>query len=382
MNTNEYLTAILAKYVDRHNANELNASLEGLPDDVKGEIYQAVKKYPADLDLSTLNETPIPESRARYTVRGSEYYLADREPIPYIVSDLILEGSVNLWYGQFGSKKTWSLLDLAVCVASGKQWLNFDVTPCKVLIVDEESGERRLADRLGSIIRGELDGDNVPVNSVSLAQFNLRDNPNDLNALIILISETGAKLVIIDALADIMLGGDENAVKDTQPVFAGLRYASEVTGASFIVIHHSNKLGGYRGSSAIAGAIDSMLLIQSKPESDLITFKTEKVRDGKPLTFAGEAKWSDSGFYMIPSDFQANTMLTKAQRFTLDYFTDNGDNTLEKLTDYAGGLYADVTLKTAIQKLINDGLLTRVNEGGRRVQAVYGVIKGGGSNGY
>lgn len=375
MNTNEHLSAILAKYVDRYNANELNASLEGLPDDVKGEIYQAVKKYPIDLDLSTLSEIPTLENRARYTVRGSDYYLADREPIPYIVSDLILEGSVNLWYGQFGSKKTWSLLDLAVCVASGKQWLSFDVTPCKVLIVDEESGERRLADRLGSIIRGELAPENVPVNSVSLAQFNLRDNPNDLNALIILISETGAKLVIIDALADIMLGGDENAVKDTQPVFAGLRKASELTGASFIVIHHSNKLGGYRGSSAIAGAIDSMLLIQSKPESDLITFKTEKVRDGKPLTFAGEANWSDSGFYMTPSDYMASEMLTKAQRYTLDYFTENGDSTLEKLADYAGELYAYQTLKKAIQALVNRGLLTRKDEGGRRVQATYGLTE-------
>lgn len=375
MNTNEHLSAILAKYVDRYNANELNASLEGLPDDVKGEIYQAVKKYPVDLDLSTLSEMPTLESRARYTVRGSEYYLADREPIPYIVSDLILEGSVNLWYGQFGSKKTWSLLDLAVCVASGKQWLNFDVNPCKVLIVDEESGERRLADRLGSIIRGELAPEGVPVNSVSLAQFNLRDNPNDLNALIILISETGAKLVIIDALADIMLGGDENAVKDTQPVFAGLRKASELTGASFIVIHHSNKLGGYRGSSAIAGAIDSMLLIQSKPESDLITFKTEKVRDGKPLTFAGEAKWSDSGFYMTSTDYRTTEILSKAQRFTLDYFTENGDSTLEKLADYAGGLYAYQTLKKAIQALVNSGLLTRKDIGGKGSEATYGLTE-------
>jgi len=375
MNTNEHLTAILAKYVDRYNANELNASLEGLPDDVKGEIYQAVKKYPVDLDLSTLSEMPTLESRARYTVRGSEYYLADREPIPYIVSDLILEGSVNLWYGQFGSKKTWSLLDLAVCVASGKQWLSFDVNPCKVLIVDEESGERRLADRLGSIIRGELAPEGVPVNSVSLAQFNLRDNPNDLNALIILISETGAKLVIIDALADIMLGGDENAVKDTQPVFAGLRKASELTGASFIVIHHSNKLGGYRGSSAIAGAIDSMLLIQSKPESDLITFKTEKVRDGKPLTFAGEANWSDSGFYMTSTDYRTTEILSKAQRFTLDYFTDNGDSTLEKLADYAGELYAYQTLKKAIQALVNSGLLTRKDIGGKGSEATYGLTE-------
>lgn len=373
MRIDKILGILLAKYVDLHSANTLNNALSDVPESVKGEVYEIIKRYPVGFDISELESEEGEEER--YKLRGTDYYMSDREPISYIVESLIPEGSVNLWYGHFGSKKTWSLLDLAVSVAGGNDWLDFKVSPCKVLIIDEESGERRLADRLKSVIRGEGASEDIPLVSVSLAQFNLRNNPEDLASLINLITFTGAKLVIIDALADIMLGGDENSVKDTQPVFAGLRKASEVTGASFIVIHHSNKLGGYRGSSAIAGAIDNMVLIESKPESDLITFKTEKVRDGIPMTFAGLARWSEEGFSMLPSEVRASYTLTKAQQFALDYFTDKGHSTLAELSDYAGSLYAFDTLKKSVQVLVNRGLLERKNEGGRRVEAVYGVVK-------
>lgn len=378
------LYAILAKLgssPDRMNL--INTEIEALPDGaIKEECYRLLAKYPTDVDINSLITGGItgdnePQSRNRITLRNSKYYLQDREPIPYIVEGLIAEGSVSLWYGKFGSKKTWSLYDLGVCVASGKDWLEFAVNKCNVLVIDEESGERRLADRMKAILKGELVEGDIPLASVSLAQFDLRSNPQDLAELILLIQETEAKLVIIDALADVMLGGDENAVKDTQPVFAGLRMASEVTGAAFVVIHHSNKQDGYRGSTAIAGALDTMLKVDSKAESNLITFKSEKVRDGEPINFAGRAVWDNGGFFMQPADYQdGNAFLTKAQQFTLDYFTDKGSSTLDDLIDHAGGLYADVTLKTSIQKLIKDGLLIRVNEGGKRVKAVYGVRKG------
>jgi len=248
--------------------------------------------------------------------------------------------------------------------------------PCNVLIVDEESGDTRLANRIKDVMRGEL-GEmadaSVPIKSVSLAQFNLLKNSDDADLLTRLVLELDAKLVIIDALADVMLGGDENAVKDTQPVFANLRFIAELTGAAFIVIHHANKLGGYRGSTAIAGAIDTLLSVESKQDDGLITFKTEKMRDGEPLSFACEAKWTDEGFYLTQSEITEKAFLSKSQRFALDFFTEHGDSTLKELADWAGELYAYDTLKKAVLHLINEKLLERKDDGGRRVEATYGL---------
>jgi hypothetical protein len=331
----------------------------------------------SDAISAELNSGLMPDlERGRIVIRDAAYYLSERPPIEYVVEKLIAESSVNVWFGQWGAKKTWAAIDLAVCVASGKQWLGMATEPCNVLIIDEESGDTRLANRIRDTMRGELGqlaNESVPIKSVSLAQFNLLKRPDDADLLARLVLELDAKLIIIDALADVMLGGDENAVKDTQPVFANLRFIAELTGAAFIVIHHANKLGGYRGSSAIAGAIDTLLSVESKQDNSLITFKTEKMRDGEPLNFACEANWTDEGFYLTQSEITERAFLSKSQQYVLDFFTEKGDAKFADLLNFTGDLYAENTLRKAVQYLINEKLLERKDDGGQRVEAIYGI---------
>ena len=90
-------------------------------------------------------EEMVEDFPERYVIRDASYALAPLPPIEWIIDQLISEGSVNLFYGEPGSKKTYSLLSLGVCVALGKSWLRFDTSQQDVLIIDEESGERRLA---------------------------------------------------------------------------------------------------------------------------------------------------------------------------------------------------------------------------------------------
>lgn len=354
------------------------------------EAYKSGPREPAKLARSimepeTIRNTPPPEPEynpleyiPRYTLRGIDYILEDHPPTPQIIEKIVDEASVNVWVGKWGSKKTWSFLSAAVCTVSGKQWLGLKTEQCPVLIVDEESGDRRLALRIKQALAGELITDNPPIFFMSNAQINLLKNPNDQAILISEIYNTGARLVFIDALADVMAGGDENTVKDTQPVFVTLRRIAQVTGAAIVVIHHSNRLGDYRGSSAIPGALDTMLQIDSKEDSDLVVFKSLKIRDGEPVKFGARAVWLDGQFYMTEAEVTEGLTLTKAQRFTLDYFTENGDSTLKELDEYSNDLFAYDTLKKAIQYLISQKVLTRKDDGGRRTEATYGLIKANG----
>jgi hypothetical protein len=323
---------------------------------------------PPDLDIMEL----IP----RFTLRGIDYIMEDHPPKPQLIEKVVSPGSVNIWVGKWGSKKTWSFIDAAVCIAGGKNWLGLKTIQCPVLIIDEESGEDPLSARIKQAYKGELITGKPPIHFISGAQINLLKNPNDQILLISLIGETGARLVFIDALADVMVGGDENTVKDTQPVFMALRRIAKVTGAAIVVIHHSNRLGDYRGSSAIPGALDTMLQVESKEDSDLIIFKSLKIRDGEPVKFAGRAVWLDGQFYMTEAEATEGLTLTKAQRFTLDYFTENGPAKFTDLTNFAGDLYTENTLRKSIQILINEKRLTRIDDGGRRTEAVYGIKKG------
>ena len=105
----------------------------------------------------------------------------------------------------------------------------------------------------------------------------------------------------------------------------------------------------------------------------MITFKTEKMRDGEPFSFACEAKWTDEGFYLTQSEITEKAFLSKSQRFALDFFTENGNGTFKQLADWAGELYTENTLRKAVQWLINEKMLERKDDGRKGAEATYGV---------
>lgn len=275
--------------------------------------------------------------RPRFTIRNAAFALQPQPPIEYLVDKLITSGSVSVFFGEPGSKKTYSLLSLAVCAATGKAWLDFDIhEPLKILIIDEESGERRMTARLADTIRGELatgvDPDNL--NYVSLAGFDLGKEA-DAKQVAKLIMDVSAQIVIIDALADIM-SGDENSKQETQPVLSRLRKIAEDTDCAIILIHHSNKGGAYRGTSAIKGAVDMMVKVESENDSKFVNFATEKNRDGEPLKWSAVAIWSDGRFSMSPAEGKSETSkLTEPQKHVLGFLLENGDSTAEAIADAA-----------------------------------------------
>ena len=54
-----------------------------------------------------LESEKLPDlNRGRIVIRDASYYLSDRPAIEYVVEKLIAESSVNVWFGQWGAKKT------------------------------------------------------------------------------------------------------------------------------------------------------------------------------------------------------------------------------------------------------------------------------------
>jgi len=301
--------------------------------------------------------------RPRYILRDAAYALHPQPPIDYIVDGLITNSSVNLFYGEPGSKKTYTALSLAVCVANGKPWLNFKTKKAPVLIVDEESGERRFTRRLGEAIRGELCDTSSPIYYVCLAGFKLDDLNDPVLIQALLIEQTGARLVIFDALADLM-DGDENSKQDTQPVFNALRKMSEATDSAILIIHHSNKAGGYRGSSAIKGSVDLMVQVQSENGSPFINFQSEKNRDGDKAAWAAEAIWTEDEFYLKPSD-RRPTESRERELYVIKYLTDHGPSFLTDLMA-AADTCTPGGAKQGLYALAKHGKVKRTNPGNRK----------------
>jgi hypothetical protein len=309
---------------------------------------------------------PNPEenkARPRYIIRTPADWLKPHESINYVVDKILTEGSLAVFYGEPGAKKTYSLLYMAACVAAGIPYLNFKTTQKKVLIIDEESGERRLSYRLSEILRGENLSIDIPMISISLAGFRL-DDKNDAVILQALIEEYQAGFVVMDALADLMIG-DENSKKDTLPVFTRLKLIADKTGATIPLIHHSNKAGGYRGSSAIKGAVDHFYKVESEDGDNIVKFTSEKNRDGDPQKWAAAATWLDAEgtFTMHPwTATKTEKKLSKSQRHVIEYLTEHGISAMPDITK-SPSICSPEAARKAVYDLADMGIIRRTNPG-------------------
>jgi hypothetical protein len=313
----------------------------------------------------------------RYALRSAADALKPQPPIEYIVDKLITAGAVCVFYGEPGTKKTYCMVSLAACVARGQPWLEFITNQATVLFIDEESGETRLSRRLGETLRGEGCGPETPVYYVSLAGFRL-DDENDPVLLQALIEEVGAKLVIFDALADIM-GGDENSKEDTQPIFTQLRKIADRTGAAIILIHHSNRAGGYRGSSAIKGAIDLMVRVESEDGKNIINFETEKNRDGDPQKWGALATWheQEETFTLRRLETTSEPHYNKSQAYVMRFLEEAGKPMpLSKITSEADSCSPNAA-RQAVYSLVDLHKVYRTNpkESGQGTEAIYALKK-------
>jgi hypothetical protein len=277
-------------------------------------------------------------------------------------------------YGDGGTKKTWAGMYLAACVASGAPWGDIETHQRRVLFVDEENGESEISERAARCIRGALADASADLRYISLAGFHL-DDPKDEAILTAEILAQAAGLVILDALADLMVG-DENSKQETQPVFNALRRITEKTGAAILVIHHANKQGGHRGSSVIKDAPDILLKVESEPESNFITFKTEKNRKGKAVLWVMHATWTEDRFTLSPAEKQEKTKpLNKSQEYVLRYLTEHGPSPLCEIEGGADTCSADAA-RRAVYNLKSLGMIRRTNPSNSgRIMSIWDLEK-------
>lgn len=302
--------------------------------------------------------------------------LQPQPPVDWIVEGLISAGSVNIFYGEGGSKKTYALLDMMVCVSNGDDWLGFKTKKCNTLIIDEESGKHRILRRLGDTLRGHNADECTPIHVISLAGFDLGDHAW-VAELTTQIVTTSSRLIVIDALADVMPGRDENLVKDVQPIFLALRQIAELLQIAIIIIHHANKgKGDYRGSTSIKGAIDLLIQVESEPKSDLITFRTIKARDTDPLDFAALAQFMSvqpGMFWLISSAAQKKKKKYPAgQEYVLRYLLKMGNSKLGDIENDADSC-SSTTARRAVYYLagMTPPLVERTNTGSQGAPAEY-----------
>ncbi len=371
----EVITSVLARrLLDAINANGA-APVAILQRELAA--YPEVMASIIAVDSST--EAGGPEGQPRFVLRWAREALKPQPPTRAVVHGLCLVGDVVLVVGAPGSYKTWAVLDLGICIALGIPWLGMQTVQGTVLVIDEESGEPRLLRRIAQLMRAHGAGADTPLAYVSLAGFNLR-NPDDVALVARMLDQVQPSLVIWDALADIMPGADENAVKDVQPVFGVLRRLAAEKDATMVMIHHANKAGGYRGSTAMSGAVDLLLMVEREAEDGLISFVTEKTRDIAPLSFQASITFNGDDETTRHVSLQSTQPTarpprqTPAEAYVLRYLGEHGPSLLQDIQGHADTC-TERTAKNAVYSLARLGRVKRCDEGSQGSLATYELVK-------
>ena len=316
-----------------------------------------------------------PYTQKTYPIITAEYALQVRPPMEWTVAGLFQPASLGMIVGKFGIGKTYAALDMAVCVARGEEWMGKQTTQCPVLVIDEESGERRLSDRMGMALRGHEAGPDTPLFAFSFAGFNLL-TPEGVVEIESAIQYIDAKLVIIDALADIIPGADENSVQEVMPALKILREIGEKTGACIILLHHVGKSGEYRGSTAIAAKVDVMLKLERKKDSHTLRFTFAKARDVEESELAALMNFEQDRFWLSHSNatFEPELHLSRSQLYVLDYVKAHADCDMESITGHADSC-SENAARQAVYTLAKLKLIRRTDGGGNGVKATYDLSK-------
>lgn len=302
--------------------------------------------------------------------------------------------------GDPGSKKSFTAVDLAVCVAAGKPWLTRATQPGPVLFVDEQAGPHQLLARLHASMLAHAVPAGLPLQLTSLAGFNLR-NHQSADALIDRSLDFNAQFIVIDNFVSLLRGGNEASQAAVLPVLFHLRRLAEACNAAVLVIHHTNKHGLFRGSAAIAAAVDLMLHVDSPSGDTSLAFTCLKSRAQSPPDFYARAVFQTGA--PQPRIFlerleEAPSAQPEAASQSQAAGTAGGTDNRRKykiplgLADLSYTLWYDLTkfdfgsfedfcwrhkgyapgsIRNAIQDLLKTGLIVRSNEGSKGKKAVY-----------
>ena len=235
--------------------------------------------YPNEYSIPEIEESSVEIEDTDWKIYSFDEMMKPVEPRKQLIEGLIVDNSLNLFYGQFGTGKTYVALHMGMCIANGTNWLGRKTLKKNVLFIDEDNGRERCQHRLQHIANSLNKKEGIPINTLSLNGIKL-DNDCHIHKLEKIIEKTKTEVIIIDVLRN-FFDGKENDSDVMSSIMNKLRRMVENFGVTIIVLHHTDKLGeNYRGSSAIAGAVDLAISLKKiNGTNGILDMSSTKNRD-------------------------------------------------------------------------------------------------------
>ena len=210
------------------------------------------------------------------------------EPVNWLIEGVIPEKSFVALYGPPASFKSFIAMDIAECIASGRDWLGKKINGTGPVLYIAGEGHGGIGARIAAIKQHHNTPDEAQVYVVR-SQINLRSSVEDFTNLILaideLVQELGVdlRMIVIDTLARAFGGGNENSSDDMGAFIQATGKIQNRYKCSLMLLHHAGKdtTKGLRGHSSLLGAVDTQMEIMRFPETTKGLILMSKQKDGE-----------------------------------------------------------------------------------------------------
>lgn len=202
------------------------------------------------------------------------------------IKGLFEHGNIGQIFGATGSGKSFVVLDMAYCIASGIDYHGRETKQGNVVYICGE-GFSGLSRRFHAL-QNKYEKDIVNKLFISEQPAAFMETESTASVYEAVAAVGDVSLVIIDTYHRNMGGGDENSANDFAIVLKNIDRFLKPLGVTIIIIHHSGHMetGRARGSSSIRAAMD--FEYQTSMTTNGLTLKNTKMKDATapdPLSF-------------------------------------------------------------------------------------------------
>lgn len=198
-------------------------------------------------------------------------------PAKWVIDGVQLENSLMVLVGAPGCGKSFLAMDMVGCLANKNNWLGHKISENRTALYVLGEGVVGLPDRVAA---WETFNE-MPMNGVTFVPRAVPIGTRSWDYLVSYAEDEKPGLIVIDTLA--RMAGDMESENDARQMGKFIEAVDKVRIASegsVLVIHHTNRMGGMRGSNALDGAADTIIKAQEGDTHGTIDVFTTKVKEG------------------------------------------------------------------------------------------------------
>lgn len=218
------------------------------------------------------------------------------DPTDWLIENYLPTTETTLLFGASHSGKTYLALDIAMSVASGKDWHGNKVKGARPVLIVPSEGRKGLKRRMltwAYHYHNQVDGDpKIYVHSESVS-LDAPHNDDRLQFLLSEIERIRPALIIFDVFSDLVPSTDENS-RDFGHIINRMRQVGQRKDMAVLIIHHTGKDKTQkkvpRGSSSIYQVADNAYVLTGATLKDAqgrifytdMTLENTKMKEEEP----------------------------------------------------------------------------------------------------